>query len=162
MKSTEENSLMLRLNQPEQQRQAFEELVNLYGPQLYRQIRRMVYDHDDTNDILQNTFIKAWNNLDTFRGDARLSSWLYRIAFNECLKEKKLETAIGLSRDGQPAPPDTEEGEPRIESGRQSFEPPVPLFIEYYTIYPRKTGGWDEFPDPYGYDELLVKKLEGI
>ena len=75
---------------------------------------------------------------------------------------EKLETAIGLSRDGQPAPPDTEEGEPRIESGRQSFEPPVPLFIEYYTIYPRKTGGWDEFPDPYGYDELLVKKLEGI
>lgn len=85
MKSTEENSLMLRLNQPEQQRQAFEELVNLYGPQLYRQIRRMVYDHDDTNDILQNTFIKAWNNLDTFRGDARLSSWLYRIATNETL-----------------------------------------------------------------------------
>ena len=85
MKSTEENSLMLRLNQPEQQRQAFEELVNLYGPQLYRQIRRMVYDHDDTNDILQNTFIKAWNNLDTFRGDARLSSWLYRIATHEAL-----------------------------------------------------------------------------
>lgn len=45
----------------------------------------MVYDHDDTNDILQNTFIKAWNNLDTFRGDARLSSWLYRIATNETL-----------------------------------------------------------------------------
>ena len=80
MNSTEETSLIHRLNQPEYQRQAFEQLVNLYSPQLYRQIRRMVYSHDDTNDILQNTFIKAWVNLDTFRGDARLSTWLYRIA----------------------------------------------------------------------------------
>ena len=77
MNSTEETSLIHRLNQPEHQRQAFEQLVNLYSPQLYRQIRRMVYSHDDTNDILQNTFIKAWVNLDTFRGDARLSTWLY-------------------------------------------------------------------------------------
>ena len=57
MNSTEETSLIHRLNQPEHQRQAFEQLVNLYSPQLYRQIRRMVYSHDDTNDILQNTFI---------------------------------------------------------------------------------------------------------
>ena len=85
MNSTEETSLIHRLNQPEHQRQAFEQLVNLYSPQLYRQIRRMVYSHDDTNDILQNTFIKAWVNLDTFRGDARLSTWLYRIATNETL-----------------------------------------------------------------------------
>ena len=85
MNSTEETSLIHRLNQPEYQRQAFEQLVNLYSPQLYRQIRRMVYSHDDTNDILQNTFIKAWVNLDTFRGDARLSTWLYRIATNETL-----------------------------------------------------------------------------
>ena len=70
MNSTEETSLIHRLNQPEHQRQAFEQLVNLYSPQLYRQIRRMVYSHDDTNDILQNTFIKAW---------------LYRIATNETL-----------------------------------------------------------------------------
>ena len=85
MNSTEETSLIHRLNQPEHQRQACEQLVNLYSPQLYRQIRRMVYSHDDTNDILQNTFIKAWVNLDTFRGDARLSTWLYRIATNETL-----------------------------------------------------------------------------
>lgn len=97
MKPTEETSLIQRLNQPEQQRQAFEEVVNLYGPQLYRQIRRMVYSHDDTNDILQNTFIKAWNNLDTFRGEARLSSWLYRIATNEALnflQRRKETTAL--------------------------------------------------------------------
>ena len=97
MNSTEETSLIHRLNQPEHQRQAFEQLVNLYSPQLYRQIRRMVYSHDDTNDILQNTFIKAWVNLDTFRGDARLSTWLYRIATNETLnflQRKKATTGL--------------------------------------------------------------------
>lgn len=45
----------------------------------------MVLSHDDANDILQNTFIKAWTNLDCFRGEAKLSTWLYRIALNECL-----------------------------------------------------------------------------
>ena len=45
----------------------------------------MVYSHDDANDLLQNTFVKAWSNLDYFRGDAKLSTWLYRIALNECL-----------------------------------------------------------------------------
>ena len=85
MNSTEETSLIHRLNQPEHQRQAFEQLVNLYSPQLYRQIRRMVYSHDATNDILQNTFIKAWTNLEYFRAEAKMSTWLYRIALNECL-----------------------------------------------------------------------------
>ena len=45
----------------------------------------MVLSHDDANDILQNTFIKAWTNIDYFRGDAKMSTWLYRIALNECL-----------------------------------------------------------------------------
>lgn len=45
----------------------------------------MGLSHDDTNDLLQNTFIKAWSNLEYFRGDARLSTWLYRIALNETL-----------------------------------------------------------------------------
>ena len=79
MNSTEETSLIHRLNQPEHQRQAFEQLVNLYSPQLYRQIRRMVYSHDDTNDILQNTFNTPWYNLHTVRGEARRSTGLYRI-----------------------------------------------------------------------------------
>ena len=45
----------------------------------------MVLSHDDANDLLQNTFIKAWTNIDYFRGEARMSTWLYRIALNECL-----------------------------------------------------------------------------
>lgn len=80
-----EKELIPRLHNPETQRTAFEEVVKAFGESLYWQIRRMVLNHDDANDLLQNTFIKAWTSLDQFRGDARLSTWLYRIALNECL-----------------------------------------------------------------------------
>lgn len=73
------------LQNPQTQRKAFEQVVNMYSEQLYWQIRRMVVSHDDANDLLQNTFVKAWSNLDYFRGEAKLSTWLYRIALNECL-----------------------------------------------------------------------------
>lgn len=64
---------------------AFSKIVEQYSEQLYWQIRRMVLSHEDANDLLQNTFIKAWSNIDSFRADSKLSTWLYRIAFNECL-----------------------------------------------------------------------------
>ncbi len=62
---------------------AFTQVVEEYKEKLYWQIRRMVLNHDDADDILQNTFLKAWAGLDSFRGDAKLSTWLYRIASNE-------------------------------------------------------------------------------
>lgn len=74
-----------RLMAPGTRRAAFEEMVRAYTPQLYQQIRRMVLYHDDANDVLQNTFLKAWLGLDNFRGEAAVSSWLYRIAMNESL-----------------------------------------------------------------------------
>lgn len=77
--------IILKLQEPDQQREAFEWIVNTYKEQLYYQIRRMVLSHEDADDLLQNTFIKAWNNLEYFRGEAKLSTWLYRIALNECL-----------------------------------------------------------------------------
>ena len=80
-----DNDIMERLKQPGQQREAFELLVRKYTSQLYWQIRHIVTNHDDANDVLQNTFIKAWSNFDNFRGDAKLSTWLYRIAVNESL-----------------------------------------------------------------------------
>jgi RNA polymerase sigma-70 factor (ECF subfamily) len=77
---------VLKLLQSERTvRQGFELVVRQYSEQLYWQIRRMVLSHDDANDLLQNTFIKAWTNIEHFRGDAKLSTWLYRIALNECL-----------------------------------------------------------------------------
>lgn len=64
---------------------AFNLIVNKYQRKLYAIIRRIVIDHDDTDDVLQNTFIKAWANLDKFREDAQLYTWLYRIATNESI-----------------------------------------------------------------------------
>lgn len=65
--------------------QAFDTLMRTYGEGMYWQIRKMVADHDDANDLLQNSFLKAWNNIRNFRGDAKLSTWLYKIAVNETL-----------------------------------------------------------------------------
>jgi len=80
-----EEEVIEQLRDPAKQRQAFTWVVDFYAEKLYWQIRRMVLDHDDANDILQNTFMKAWENIDYFRGDAKLSTWLYKIAFNECM-----------------------------------------------------------------------------
>ena len=64
---------------------AFSAIVNRYSQQIYWHIRRMVLSHDDANDLVQNTFIKAWTSIDNFRGDSKISTWLYRIAINETL-----------------------------------------------------------------------------
>lgn len=85
--------LIARLRDPATCRQAFGEVIKLYGTRLYWQIRRMVQTHEDADDILQNTFLKAWSNIENFRGDAKLKTWLYKIAINESLtfleKERK-------------------------------------------------------------------------
>jgi len=64
---------------------AFNLIVQKHQRKLYNVIRRLVIDHDDTNDLLQNTFIKAWTHLGNFREESNLSTWLYRIASNEAL-----------------------------------------------------------------------------
>ena len=80
-----EQQVVEQLRQPAQRTQAFTLVVEHFKEQLYWQIRRMVLSHDDADDVLQNTFIKAWTGLDGFRGDAKLSTWLFRIANNETL-----------------------------------------------------------------------------
>lgn len=64
---------------------AFSAIVKQYSQKIYWHVRNMVLSHDDTNDIVQNTFMKAWNNIEKFRGDSLISTWLYRIAINETL-----------------------------------------------------------------------------
>lgn len=94
-----EEQLIQKLQDPATREEAFEILVKEFQEQLYWQIRRMALSHHDTDDILQNVFIKAWQALDTFRGDSLLSTWLYRIANNESinfLKRQKKPT-ISLS-----------------------------------------------------------------
>ena len=74
-----------QLHDPKLCKTAFGKVIEHYSSQLYWQIRRMVIDHDDANDVLQNTFLKAWTSIDNFRGDAKLSTWLYKIAINESI-----------------------------------------------------------------------------
>ena len=64
---------------------AFSAIVERYSEQIYRHIRRMVFSHEDANDLVQETFIKAWTNIDKFRGESQIQTWLYRIAINETL-----------------------------------------------------------------------------
>lgn len=80
-----ESEVLKLLQNADTQRKGFELIVSQYSEQLYWQIRRLVLSHEDANDLLQNTFIKAWVNIDSFRGESKLSTWLYRIALNECL-----------------------------------------------------------------------------
>lgn len=64
---------------------AFKELVTLYKERLYWHIRNIVKSHDDADDVLQNTFIKIYKNIDHFKGESKLFSWMYRIATNESI-----------------------------------------------------------------------------
>ena len=85
--------LIARLRDENTCREAFAEVIATYTEPLYWQIRRMVQSHDDANDLLQNTFLKAWQSIDLFRGEAKLSTWLHKIAINESItflaKERK-------------------------------------------------------------------------
>ena len=77
---------LVRLFKENQQReQAFTTIVKRYQERIYWQIRRLVVSHDDADDVMQNVFIKAWNALENFLEDAKLFTWLYRIATNESL-----------------------------------------------------------------------------
>jgi RNA polymerase sigma-70 factor (ECF subfamily) len=92
--SYKEREVLALLQNKETREAGFEMIVREYSEQLYWQIRRMVLSHDDANDLLQNAFIKAWVNIDYFRADAKLSTWLYRIALNECLTFLSKQRAI--------------------------------------------------------------------
>ena len=85
MQQYSEEEIVQQLHNPNTQRSAFSKVVGDYGEKLYWHIRKMVLNHEDANDLLQNTFLKAWTNIDSFRGESKLSTWLYKIAFNECI-----------------------------------------------------------------------------
>jgi len=81
---------------------AYTRIIKKYQEKLYWHIRRMVIEHEDANDVLQNMFIKVWKSLDNFREDSQLYTWLYRIATNESLtflQQQKKRRSISLSDD---------------------------------------------------------------
>lgn len=81
----DQDKLLERFHNEATKAPAFTELVKATHEKLYWHIRRIVLNHEDADDILQNTYLKAWNALDSFRGDSQISTWLYRIATNESL-----------------------------------------------------------------------------
>jgi RNA polymerase sigma factor (sigma-70 family) len=80
-----DQELVMLLQNPETREKAFGILVSLYKERLYWHIRKIVVSHDDTDDVLQNTFIKIYRNIEHFKGDSQLFTWIYRISTNESL-----------------------------------------------------------------------------
>ena len=81
----EEKEFIKELLNPKTQNHAFKKLLQEYQKPLYNHIRTIVLNHDDTDDVLQNTFVKVFQYLNKFKGESRLFSWMYRIATNEAL-----------------------------------------------------------------------------
>ncbi len=82
---THDQQILDSLKDPSTRELAFRHLISKYKERLYWHIRKIVLNHDDTDDVLQNTMIKIWNGMDSFRGDSSLFTWLYRIATNESI-----------------------------------------------------------------------------
>ena len=82
---TNDHQILDSLKDPSTKEIAFKHLISKYKERLYWHIRKMVLNHDDADDVLQNTFIKIWNGLDSFRAESSLFTWLYRIATNESI-----------------------------------------------------------------------------
>jgi len=101
---TDELKLLDKLKSKAHKEEAFKILITQYKERLYWHIRNIVKSHDDADDVLQNTFIKIFKNIDTFKGDSKLFSWMYRIATNESLtfinkKAKRLQITNDEARE---------------------------------------------------------------
>ena len=100
---SEDEELVASFREPKTKESAFTAIVKKYQERIYWQIRRLVINHEDANDVMQNVFIKAWNGLDNFRAEAQLFTWLYRIAVNESLSyldQQKKRSNISLDDSG--------------------------------------------------------------
>src|ERR1700740_3486384 len=95
-----DTELLIQFRDPVTKEKAYTSIIKKYQEKLYWHIRRMVVSHDDTDDVLQNVFIRVWKGLENFREDSQLYTWLYRIATNECLtflEQQKKRSSVSLS-----------------------------------------------------------------
>jgi RNA polymerase sigma-70 factor (ECF subfamily) len=95
----QDTELLMQFRNVETKERAFTAIIKKYQEKLYWHIRRMVVEHEDANDVLQNVFIRVWNGLENFREDSQLYTWLYRIATNECLsylEQQKRKSALSF------------------------------------------------------------------
>lgn len=85
MKQVEDSEILEKFSSEKTRHEGFNLLLNKYQQKIYWHIRRLVIDHDDADDLVQETFVKVWKNLDKFRSDSKLYTWVYRIATNESI-----------------------------------------------------------------------------
>ena len=100
MTITSDAELLREFREPASKDRAFTAMIKKYQEKLYWHVRRMVIEHEDANDVLQNVFIRVWNGLENFREESQLYTWLYRIATNECLtyiEQQKKRSSVSLS-----------------------------------------------------------------
>jgi RNA polymerase sigma factor (sigma-70 family) len=105
MTTTSDSELLVQFRNPATKEKAYTAIIKKYQEKLYWHIRRMVVDHDDANDVLQNVFIRVWKGLENFREDSQLYTWLYRIGTNECLtflEQQKKRSSVSLSDEESP------------------------------------------------------------
>ncbi len=95
-----DTDLLIQFRDPYTKEKGFTAIIRKYQEKLYWHVRRMVVNHDDANDVLQNVFIRVWNGLENFREDAQLYTWLYRVATNEgltFLEQQKKRSSVSLN-----------------------------------------------------------------
>ena len=95
-----DSELLVEFRNPVTKEKAFTSIIKKYQEKLYWHLRRMLVDHEDANDVLQNVMIRIWNGLENFREDSQLYTWLYRVATNECLtflEQQKKRASVSLS-----------------------------------------------------------------
>jgi len=94
-----EISILESIKNPATKRSGFDTLVKTYQQKVYWLVRKMVIDHDESNDLTQDIFIKVWFSIDAFEGKSKLYTWIYRIAVNECLmylRKRKQRHSVSL------------------------------------------------------------------
>ncbi|MBS1760251.1 MAG: sigma-70 family RNA polymerase sigma factor [Bacteroidetes bacterium] len=98
--TSSDSELLVQFRNADTKEDAYTRIVRKYQEKIYWHIRRILVDHDDTNDVMQNVLIRAWKGLENFREDSQLFTWLYRIATNECLTflaQQKKRTVVSLN-----------------------------------------------------------------
>jgi RNA polymerase sigma factor (sigma-70 family) len=98
--TTSDSELLVQFRDPVTRERAYTSIIRKYQEKLYWHVRRIVVQHEDANDVLQNVFIRVWNGLENFREDSQLYTWLYRIATNESLtflEQRKKRSSVSLS-----------------------------------------------------------------
>jgi len=98
----DDHTLLQQFKEPATKEKAYTAIIKKYQEKLYWHIRRMVVQHEDTNDVLQNMFIKVWNGLENFREDSQMYTWLYRIATNESLsflEQQKRRSSVSIDNE---------------------------------------------------------------